>query len=135
MFRKGVMRERIPGALWLPGILLLSACVSLSRGRQDEPRPEAVQVRVENWGWLDARVYVLRDEGTAPRRLGLVTSMGHQTFEIPHEIYATTGRMELSVMPVGRFVSHRTGPFPVSPGDVVRLQLQTEPRFSAILIR
>lgn len=135
MFMNGPAGGRIPGALRLSGVLLLSACASAGPNAGVASEAEPVQLLVENWGWLDARVYVLREGGQAPRRLGLVTSMAHETFEIPREMYAATGRMELSVVPVGKFVSYRTGAFPVAPGDLVRLQLQTEPRFSAILIR
>ena len=88
-----------------------------------------VVLHVRNNNWLDARVYAVR-QGTR-YRLGTVTSLQIEQFELP--AFATTDveGVQILVLPIGARASHLTQPMTVMPGDVLGLDLEQHLPLSA----
>ena len=123
-----VMKVAGPSAAVVASLMLAPALACSPAGRLVQPRgPQAAAfVEVTNTNWFDVVVYSLRSG--VRWRLGMVTSMNHETFRIPHRDLMTGSGLRLMADPIGSpdvFVSE---PILVSPGD--RVAFTVAPRLA-----
>jgi hypothetical protein len=109
----------------LAGALLLAAVASCGAnrdGRQTAPLPPPeprTTVRVENLGFPDVTVYVLRN--TQRVRLGQVTGVSVAVLTIPEHVVLGASSLRFQVNPIGSRVQPISYEFFVHPGDEVLL--------------
>lgn len=108
---------------------VLSACAAagLASGCARNPRPGADEysvadtaqttVRVQNQGFLDANVYVLR--GNVRVRLGTVTGNSTAVLTIPRSLVAVVTPLRFVSVPIGGNRAPVSEEVSVSPGDEV----------------
>ncbi len=131
------MSRRAPGAptglgtrgLAVGLLLALGACAS-SGGTERPTNPFAqdlaersqVQIRVENFNFNDATVWVrVREERR--QRLGIVTGKSSAVFTIPWTI-SEPMRLEFDLLADVRCVTEELS---VDPGDILELQISVDP--------
>src|SRR5688500_4518844 len=115
----------------LNGIITAAAALSFAAcapsggldGSGPHPRkgPEATTVQVQNNNWSDMVVYLV--QGSSRTRLGMVTSMGSETFRIPRSALGATGQVRLFADPIGSRVGYMTDPLNVRAGQRVALEV------------
>lgn len=93
-----------------------------------------VTVQVDNGNWLDMRLYAVV-EGGAYDRLGTVTGFSKAKFEIPRQLTATNGQIQLVAAPIGSTERYVAQPVMVSAGDVVEWKLANNLAMSSIFVR
>ncbi len=129
------MRQNI---LLLLAALLPVSFVSCTSARQpvdgSPPVPQAeVVVRVENAGWEDATVYLLR--GSARLRLGVVDGFGTRTFALSHGLLGSGQELRLAIEPTITRRIHASDTFNVSPGQTVRWSVNARSRVATLSIQ
>ena len=99
-----------------------------------EEQATKTAVKVENNGWADVDMYLLR--GSSRIRLGMVTSMGSQHFTIPEAYLNGSTDLRLYAHPIGGFAENDwvTQPLLISPGQQVALTLQNNLNLSSYSI-
>lgn len=84
---------------------------------------DEVRVEVTNHNWSDMAVYVVRSG--ARHRLGMVTSMQTQTFELPSTVASSTAaKVRFEADPIGSTESYTTQPVQVWPGGTVEFSIE-----------
>lgn len=102
----------------LAGAALQAACRS-GGSRGPAPAQPTTTVRVENQGFADMTIYLLR--GGARIRLGMVNGNSTTTLRIPQQfVFGVTG-LQFLADPVGGNRTPVSSEIQVSPGDQVRL--------------
>ena len=107
-----------------------------SPSRGVEPHQQTA-VRIRNNNWSDVKVYLVRESGGMPVRLGTVTSM--TTLRIPlrgavASELNTQGSLRFLIRPLGSRSSHTTYSVIVTPGDVMHLTVANQLRFSTLVV-
>lgn len=113
-------------------VLTLGACAS-REGPATGPLPPGAQeqearVQVTNNNWSDMTVYAVRDGHRV--RLGTVTSMATQIFDLPRAILGAAANVQLVANPIGGRSSIRTPPVSVWPGQTVQFMIENQPGLS-----
>lgn len=103
-------------ALALALTLGIAACAR-THGPPPPEQPAAV-LRVENDGFADMDVFVLRESG-ARVRLGFVTGSSAADLRIPPSVLSGTGVLRFLARPVGGNGPSVSQAISVSPGDTV----------------
>lgn len=88
---------------------------------------QATTVEVTNHNWQDVNVYAVRDGHRT--RLGTVTSMRSETFELP-AVAGMMGRIQLMASPIGSMQDHLTDPIMLRQGDQIQWNLENPLRLS-----
>ena len=99
----------------------VTACAHRSApGDQPAPaaRGPAAVLRVFNYNSSDVKIYLLR--GSMRFRLGMVTSAGSATFDIPPDFLGHMGDVTLVASPIGSSEVDATPLLPISGGDVLQ---------------
>jgi hypothetical protein len=120
---RGAAAARVVG---LAGLLL--GCAS----RSDEPDSEAppspataeVALEVENHGWSDIVIYLVR--GTATDRLGMVGSLNTTTIVFPYRKLGAGTDIRLRAYPIGGPRSYTSETLLVQPGQWIKWTLESD---------
>ncbi|UCF18432.1 MAG: hypothetical protein JSU87_10820 [Gemmatimonadota bacterium] len=109
-------------------------CSGSAGKSEDEakPQPIAVQVEVENQNSQDITVYLLR--GNSRMRLGTVTSMRTESFQVSIGMAGGGAEIRLLADPVGAFEQFASLPVRIEVGDTVRWRLAPRLTQSAIFV-
>lgn len=105
-------------------MLLTAACAPGATADAPASRPAAPAsvVTVTNHNWSTVNVFLL--SGGIRHRLGTVTSQRTEQFTIPRSAIRPDGGVRLLVDPVGGAPEFVTDAFRVTPGQVVRFDVQ-----------
>lgn len=121
--------RRAAGVLVLALSLLASACASSgATGTPRDPFSQAledrgeVQIKVMNFNFSDATVWVLEREGKR-LRLGIVTGKTDAVFTVPWSFSAPM-RLEFDLLADVRCLTESLS---VDPGDILELQISVDP--------
>ena len=120
------------------GILALlaasAACATHSSlGASDANLKEpSARVTVVNRHWNPVRVYALR--GHAQHRLGTVSSMSSDAFNVPEYLYKHNGHIVLHVQPVGSSETYTSGAIPCEPGARIEWRIHKILRYSSAMV-
>jgi hypothetical protein len=107
--------RRITFALFLFGI---AACAGLRGSGQRDPTEPTV-VEVNNQGFLDMTVYVLRNSQRV--RLGIATGNSKTRFTIPPDVVSGISTLRFIADPIGGRRNSVSEEITVVPGDTVGL--------------
>jgi hypothetical protein len=120
----------------LLGLLLALTFAGCGTGRQhptaDAPERAPTVVTVTNNNWSDMVVYLLRS--TMRTRLGTVTSMNTQEFEIPASLIGPAATLRLQAAPIGSRRQHVTPPIYVGPGQQINYTIQNQLSISTVTV-
>jgi hypothetical protein len=108
------------GALLLLIAVLASACAAFRGG--DAPDEEPTTIEIQNQGFLDANVFVMR--GGQRVRLGTVPGVSTRTFTIPRGVIFGGTTVRFVAEPIGSRASPTSHDITVFPGDNLRLVLR-----------
>jgi hypothetical protein len=97
--------------------IALAGCASLTRGTA--PTSPTTTIRVENQGFLDMTVYVMRSAERV--RLGLVPGGGTSNFVIPPDLPRLGTPLRFVADPVGATRASVSDEITVQPGDQVTM--------------
>jgi hypothetical protein len=102
-------------------LLLLGtvACTSLSGGSGSRDTNEPTVVEVNNQGFLDMTVYVLRNSQRV--RLGIATGSSKTRFTIPRDVVSGISTLRFIADPIGGRRNSVSEEITVVPGDTVGL--------------
>ena len=112
------MRSKTRSVVLAAACLWAGACIGPKKNRPTPEQPPTT-VAVENQGFLDANIYVLRSS----QRLRLGTARGNHTSEFkipPHVIFGST-TLRFVVEPIGGRRQPTSPQISVSAGDEVQL--------------
>jgi hypothetical protein len=113
-------------------ILLVGAC-STKDSRNHAALPEAqTRVEVTNHNWSDMRVYVVRAGNRF--RLGTVSTMGTQIFQLPRALASYHGGLQLVADPIGSREFHVTQPLSIAPGQLVSFKIENHLAVSTVSV-
>lgn len=113
------MRDVVRTLALLSLLLALAACAG---GRRGPATPqERTSVRVENRGFLDVNVYVLRS--TQRIRLGTVNGLSTRVLTIPSNLVAAATSLRFLADPIGGSGTPISQEITVQPGDQVTLTI------------
>ena len=104
--------------------LLAAACSHRTSQTASETTPEQnakTSVKVENQNFADMNVYVLSSAGRV--RLGMVTGLSSQVFEIPADIVRISPQVRFELHPIGGRRNPISETITVMPGDMVQLTI------------
>jgi hypothetical protein len=112
----------------------------VSAQQAQEPMPDSVavrrnaraQVEVNSANWLDSHVYVVRDGLVTS--IGFVMGPGKSMLTLPSLAMVPGSSLQLMVLPVGSRGMYVSPSFSVSPGDLVRLQIENNLALSTLVI-
>lgn len=110
---------------WLASFLmvaLLSACSLAKLGGRGSPQG-TVSLIVENRGYYDVNVYVVRSEGARGARLGTVNGGATVTFKVRETDLQAGGLLQLQARAIAGRSSWLSPTLFVSAGGVVKLDL------------
>ena len=85
-------------------------------------RGPAAVLRVINYNSSDVKIHLLR--GSMRFRLGMVTSGGSATFDIPPDFLGHMGDVTLVASPIGSSEVYATPLLPISGGDVLQFTVE-----------
>ncbi len=84
--------------------------------RQEQP---VTTVLVENRGWVDMTIYVIR--GAQRQRLGIVPATSTRRFEIPRTLIFGVTALRFLADPIGSDITPVSNELAVTPGQEVKL--------------
>jgi hypothetical protein len=100
-----------------------SACARFRSGSTGAaPAPVITRVEVDNRGYLDMNVYVMRDGG-AQRRLGTALGNSTTTLTIPQTMLSGATSLKFLADPIGGRRTSVSSTIIVNPGDIVTLRI------------
>ncbi len=123
----------------MPGFTLLAmrtlglVCLLLGCGGKSEksdpdgqpsPANAEVALEVENHGWSDVVIYLVR--GTSSERLGMVGSLNTKTFVFPYRRLGTGNDVRLRADPIGNSRTFTSEDLQVQPGQWVKWTLEND---------
>jgi hypothetical protein len=114
--------RRATRATWLLVVVLLSACSLASLGGRGSP-PGTVSLVVENRGFSDVNVFVVRTEGVRGPRLGTVNGGTTVTFKVRETDLQAGGLLQLQARVIGGRSTWLSPTLSVSTGMVIKLDL------------
>ncbi|HEX2217408.1 MAG TPA: hypothetical protein VHG35_01290 [Gemmatimonadales bacterium] len=112
--------------LGLIGLLLGCASRSEEDASEAPPSPATAEValEVENHGWSDIIIYLVR--GTSTDRLGMVGSLSTETFIFPYRELGAGTDVRLRAYPIGGPRSYTSESLLVQPGQWVKWTLESD---------
>lgn len=118
------------------GILLPAVSCIPWRDREDpwpRDRPRTVSLEVRNQHFNEVVVYLMPDG--VRQRLGTVTGVSTQMFDLPTPVAERPGGLRFMVSPIGSRETYRTETIVPSPGDIIVLTATSRLRMSHWHIR
>lgn len=85
--------------------------------------PFTVNLTVENQGYFDVNVYLLRTGNAIGRRLGTVTGNSSRNFSFADIDLQPGGRLQVNARAIGSRAAWNSPVLAISPGDVAKLIL------------
>ncbi|QJR35736.1 hypothetical protein [Gemmatimonas groenlandica] len=116
------LRRLSMGVASLMIVVLLSACSLMKRGGKGAPQGTVALV-VENRGYSDVIVYVVRSEGARGARVGSVNGGATVTFKVRETDLQAGGLLQLQARAIGGRTTWTSPSVFVSSGGVVKLDL------------
>lgn len=113
----------------------VAACAATGAGGSGADAKPATVITVENRNWSDINVHVVREGTTSRQRLGMVTSMTTERFEVPDWMMAGSSAIRLIADPIGSKESYVTAPIQVSPEQTVAWTVESNLDLSSWTIR
>lgn len=86
------------------------------------PIDEKTMIEVHNHNWADMIVYAVHHNSRI--RLGMVTSMNTERFDIPRSLQSLASDLRLIAAPIGSVEEFSTAPIMIAPGQRVELRLE-----------
>lgn len=111
-------------------VLLTAGGCFRPRGEEPEPVPPKIEIRSRFIG--PVVVYLLVNGNS--NRIGMIPSNRRQTFDFPVGVNPFGSSLNLVADPIGEFESYTSDAFSISPGATVVLTIETELRYSNIVI-
>jgi len=109
--------------LGMVSALSLSGCAGRAPGGGADPGGHALAVEIENRGWSDVVIYLVR--GSSVARLGTVGSLRSETFVFPYRRLGA-GEARLRARPVGGPAPFTSEQLQVRPGQSVKWMLESD---------
>lgn len=112
-------------------LVLTAACLPWRNdggGWDGEPRSTEIRLEVRNQHFNDAVLYLLPNGQR--RRLGTVTGLSSETFDLAEHPEVRQGYVRLAAQPIGSRERYVTDPISAFPGDRVVLTLTSQLRMS-----
>ncbi len=103
-------------------VALLSACSLTKLGGRGSAQ-STVTLVVENRGYADVNVYIVRSEGARGARVGMVTGGATVTFKVRETDLQAGGLMQLQARAIGGLSTWTSPTLSVNNGGVVKLDL------------
>jgi hypothetical protein len=110
-------------------VLFMSACF---RPRSSDPAPEPPKIEVRSRFIGPVVVHVL--SGGTSTRLGMVPSNRSQSFDFPVGVNPFGASLRLIADPIGEFENYTSDAFSVSSGTLVIFTIESELRYSSVII-
>jgi hypothetical protein len=120
------------GLVLIVTVVLAAGCAStrgqgareLEQGARREGRAEvrAPRLHVKNFNWSDVRLYAIRSG--ARFRIGIISSMGEEVFELPASVAGGGSGFTLLADPLPSGHGYMTGMIQVSPDQLIELTLE-----------
>jgi hypothetical protein len=89
----------------------------------------SMALRVTNDNWHDVTIYLLRDGGAMPTRIGAVSGLNSRVLRLRHP---PAGWIRLMIRPIGSQASFTTNQVVVEPGQVMVLRVQNHLAYSSL---
>ena len=89
-------------------------------------------VKVANYNWMDVNVYAV--QGGTRVRLGTVTTMGSNTFQLPARFLSQSNSVRLMVDPIGSTEGYMTDGILVHGGQQISFNVQNSLQFSSFSV-
>ncbi len=123
------MRSRMAGVVQVLGLIgLLLGCASRSEETDAGPplseTTAEVALEVENHGWSDIVIYLVR--GTATDRLGMVGALNTETFVFPYRKLGVGTDVRLRAYPIGGPRAFTSENVLVQPGQWIKWTLESD---------
>jgi hypothetical protein len=119
MTARRITRSAALGTLLLAAAVAGSACATTGQPAAEEER---TTIEIQNQGFLDANVFVLR--GSQRTRLGTVPGVSTRTFTLPRGVVFGGTTLRFVAEPIGSRASPTSHEIVVHPGDELRLVLR-----------
>lgn len=118
------MRLSVKTLAFVTAVVALSACggsrtSSTPGSAQPAQKQEPTTLVVENRGWVDMTIYVIR--GPQRQRLGIVPATSTRRFVIPSSLIFGVTPLRFLADPIGSDVTPVSNEIAVTPGQEVRL--------------
>lgn len=120
----------VPAVRMLSLLALLSGCASKSEAPERHHGIEASQanaevaLEVENHGWTDVVIYLVR--GTATDRIGTVGSLRTKTFVLAYRKLGIGSDVRLRADPIGNLTTFTSENLQVHPGQWIKWTLEDD---------
>ena len=101
-----------------------------SPGSSEKP---GITVEVRNLAWKNIHVYAI--SGGSWTSLGVLSSQGESTYELPRGFVGGRQEIRLAADPVGSNQAFISDPILVEPGDVVGWTIQDNLALSSVFVR
>ncbi len=109
-------------------LALLLGCAAKSEDEEQDVEPShrdaEVALEVENHGWADVVIYLVR--GTATERLGTVGSLNTKTFVFPYRRLGAGTDVRLRADPIGAERTFTSENLLVQPGQWIKWTLEND---------
>jgi hypothetical protein len=114
----------------------LAACAPPSTHEEATPAPAVeggMTLTIANNNVLDMRVFLVRDGYRY--RIGTVSSMTTQVFQISPRMLGGAHELRLLADPIGSRDAFSTEPIPIQTGATIEWQVERDIRFSSVTLR
>ena len=126
-------------ALVASGVAGTTGCATRNASTEVVIRRHPTAVRVRNYNWSDARVYLLRQSGGRPVRIGTVTSMTTERIPLRGQVAAelrTHGALRFLITLIGGSTrSYTTESTFLDPRDVMTLDIANHLALTTLVVR
>lgn len=115
-------------------VLSVSGCAANGAGGTADPLMDIDRTTVEvtNNNWSDVRVFIVH--GGSRIRLGTVSAMGRQVFQLPRTMSYATGNVRLVADPIGSRNAHFTAPITLSSGQRISFRVENHLAISTVSV-
>jgi hypothetical protein len=94
--------------------------------------PASARVEVQNNNWSDMTIWAYRDGLRV--RLGTVTSMATQVFNLPRTIASAAGSIRLVASPLASNTQHTTPAVTIWPGQTIEFRIENQIGISTVSV-
>lgn len=128
-----LLRALVPAAL----ALTVAACGVFSQQPGDtasgDSDRQGVTVKVKNLAWQNIHVYAI--SGSSWESLGVLSTHGEETYELPRSLVVGRREIRLAADPVGSRHAFISDEIAIEPGDRVEWTIQDNLALSSVFVR